>query len=185
MIQKWKQVSSEVLYDYRIFKMRQHKRVSPRTGREHTFFGLESPDWVNIIALTAAQNVVMIRQYRQGNGQITLEIPGGMVDPGEEPLVAALRELREETGYAGAPETAIKLGTVSPNPAVFDNTCHSFFLPLVEKVGELALDGAEDIEVEEVPLVDVPQLILAGEIDHSIMMNAFYLLDLRRKAGLL
>ena len=81
-------------------------------------------DWVNVVPITAAGRVVMIRQYRHGTGEIGLEIPGGVIDPGEEPLAAARRELREETGY-GASELAA-IGQVAPNPALQDNRCYSF-----------------------------------------------------------
>ncbi|MFZ1399124.1 MAG: NUDIX hydrolase, partial [Candidatus Promineifilaceae bacterium] len=101
MVEDWEKLDSEEIANYRIFKMRKDVRRSPRTGNEHSFFVLESPDWVNVVALTAENQVVLIHQFRHGTAEITLEIPGGMVDPHEnDPAEAIRRELLEETGYA-------------------------------------------------------------------------------------
>ena len=101
----WPLKESRNAGDYKIFKVRSDLRTSPRTGKEHEFFVIESVDWCNIIALTSDDRLVMVEQYRQGTNLVELELPGGMIDPGEGPLETAARELREETGYAGdAPE---------------------------------------------------------------------------------
>ena len=84
-------------------------KISPRTGKEHDFFVLDSVNWVNVIAVTPDQQLVMVEQYRHGSNTVELEIPGGMMDPGEtDPVATAVRELREETGYEG--ENARLLG---------------------------------------------------------------------------
>ncbi len=181
-VQEWPCLASEPLHEYRVFRTRQDRRRSPRTGREHTFFVIESPDWVNIVPLTAVDNtpmVVMIEQFRHGNGEITLEVPGGLVDEGEEPIGAGSREMREETGYAA--EQVLPLGQVSPNPALFNNTCYSFVALNCHKVGEQQFDGSEDIQVRLVPLADIPALIQQGKITHSLTINAFYFLEMWQK----
>lgn len=180
MIKKWQKTDSQPLNDYRIFTTRQDTSISPRTGREHTFFVIESNDWVNIIPLTAEGKVIMIEQYRHGNAEITLEIPGGMVDDGEEALTSAVRELREETGYASA--NVVAIGSVAPNPALFNNTCYSFLAQNTQKVGEQQFDGSEDIAIVEVDLADIPEMIRSGKITHSLTINAFYFLTLYNQA---
>lgn len=181
MIQKWKTIKSEPLHNYRVFDTRQDTSISPRTGREHTFYIIESHDWVNIVPLTADGKVIMIRQYRHGNGEITLEVPGGIVDAGEDPLESAVRELREETGYDAGDEV-VKTGFVAPNPALFNNTCHSYLAKNVKRVGEQQFDGSEDISIEIVDLKEIPDLIRAGKITHALTVNAFYFLDLYHRS---
>ena len=102
MVRPWKKVRSTPLGDFRIFKLRSDVSVSPRTGKEHDFFVLDSVNWVNVIAVTSDQQLVMVEQFRHGSNTVELEIPGGMMDPGDtDPVATAVRELREETGYEG------------------------------------------------------------------------------------
>ena len=100
MIKEWKLVDSEIDRDYTVFKIRADQALSPRTNRTGKFYTIETRDWVNIIAITENQEVVMIKQYRHGSKEVTLEIPGGLVDE-DHSEKAALRELMEETGFAG------------------------------------------------------------------------------------
>ena len=96
-IRKWEKHASRVVSEHRIFKIREDHTTNPRTGSEHKMVVLECPNWVNIIALTPEREVVFVEQYRQGSETVELEIPGGMMDPGEtDPVATALRELREE-----------------------------------------------------------------------------------------
>jgi 8-oxo-dGTP pyrophosphatase MutT (NUDIX family) len=124
----------------------------------------------------------MIRQYRHGSREVTLEIPGGLVDPGDTPEGAACRELLEETGYQA--EEYVKIGVSNPNPAIFNNRCYTFIARNVRKVSDPKLDQAEDIEVVLVPLSDIPDLIRKGKIDHAIVISAFYLYFLQSQGGL-
>ncbi|HTV76031.1 MAG TPA: NUDIX hydrolase, partial [Candidatus Baltobacteraceae bacterium] len=117
MIKPWKTIRSKSLGDFRIFKLRSDLKISPRTGKEHDFYVLDSVNWVNVIAITPEQKLVMVEQFRHGSNTIELEIPGGMMDAGEtDPVATAMRELREETGYEG--ENALLLGKIHSNPAI-------------------------------------------------------------------
>ncbi|MGH9901890.1 MAG: NUDIX hydrolase, partial [Pyrinomonadaceae bacterium] len=112
---EWRRQRSDQVADCRVFQVRRDRSANPRDGREHDFYVIEAPDWINVIPLTADDEVVMIEQYRHGTEEITLEIPGGMVDAGESPREAAARELIEETGYAA--REVVELGRTRPNPA--------------------------------------------------------------------
>ena len=108
----WTTLESEPIQDCRVFSVRRIRTRSPRTGDAHDFFAIDSSDWVNVVPITPDGRVVMVRQYRHGAGELTLETPGGLVDPGETPAAAAARELLEETGYAA--DEIVSLGAVSP-----------------------------------------------------------------------
>ncbi|WP_420641585.1 NUDIX hydrolase [Candidatus Leptofilum sp.] len=173
MVEDWEKLDSEEIANYRIFKMRRDVRQSPRTGAEHSFFVLESPDWVNVVALTPEGKVVMIYQFRHGTAEITLEIPGGMVDPREnDPAEAIQRELLEETGYVA--EEIIHIGTVAPNPAFLSNRCHTYLALNARWQQEPQFDGAEDIAVELIPIEEIAGLIGNGRISHALVVAAFY-----------
>src|SRR5215471_4346102 len=143
---QWKRLSSGPMVDYKVFRVQKHRVADPRDGTEHERVLIDSPDWVNIIPLTPDRQVVMIRQFRFGIDANTLEIPGGMVEPGEEPMIAAARELEEETGYQ--PGRVVHLGTIHPNPAIQNNRCHSFLAFDCRKVHGGLQDTGEDISVE-------------------------------------
>jgi 8-oxo-dGTP pyrophosphatase MutT (NUDIX family) len=161
-----------MVHDYRIFTVRTERAISPRTHREHDFHVLESPDWVNVIPITEESEIILIRQYRHGIRAVTLEIPGGIVEPGHSPLETARRELFEETGYRES--QMIPLGLIHPNPAILNNCCHTFLARHVCKAGYQQQDDKEDIEVVITPVKEVPRLIRDGEISHALIISAFY-----------
>jgi len=171
MIKPWPCIRSQSLQSFRIFSIRADTTLSPRTGIEHDFYVIETRDWVNVIPLTVDHQVVMVRQYRHGSREVTLEIPGGLADPGDTPEKAAARELLEETGYRAKEWTQI--GVVNPNPALFNNRCYTFLAQDIKKIASPAPDQTEDIEVVLIPLKKIPGLILKGEIDHAIVISAF------------
>jgi ADP-ribose pyrophosphatase len=175
----WPTLSSKTLGDFRIFSVRRETHRSPRTGLPHAFYVLDCANWVNVIALTSAREVVMVRQFRAGTDSVTLEIPGGGVETKDRSaLTAARRELREETGHA-AP-TWKRLGVVNPNPAFQSNRCTTFLAEGCRSVGELIPDAGEDLAVELVPLRSIPGLIRRGKITHSLVIAAFHFLSLAR-----
>lgn len=176
-IKPWQRLDSETVYSCRIFSLRKDRNRSPRDGREHDFFVLDSGEWVNIVPVTPNNEVVLIHQYRHGVDEITLEIPGGMVDPHDpSPLHAARREMREETGYDS--DDIVELGSIHPNPAIQNNRCHTFLARNVEKRFETQFDTTEETEVILVPSVELPSLVQQGKITHALVVTAFYWLNL-------
>jgi len=171
-LKRWKIISSKRDKSYRVFNLRTDRARSPRTGRNHDFYVMESPEWVNVIPVTQGNEVVLIRQYRHGIRDIELEIPGGLVEPGDSPLAAAIRELYEETGCRE--EEMIPLKSVHPNPAIQNNRCYTFLARNVVFSGARELDDKEDIEVVLKPLEEIPGLISSGVITHSLVIAAFY-----------
>lgn len=167
----------------RVFSVRQRRLrealVPPATeAREGDFFVIDAPDWVNVVALTPQDALVLIHQWRHGVDHATLEIPGGMVDPGETPAQAAVRELREETGARAT--RWLKLGAVEPNPAIQSNRCHTYLALHCTLDQPLEPDGNERIHVELLPYAEVPKLLAGGQISHALVIAALAFEGLRR-----
>ena len=173
---KWKTVSEESIGDFRIFSMREITAKSPRTKEEHPFIVLDGNDWINIIALTPEKKIVLVKQYRFGTSKSELEIPGGIIEKGEDPMEAGIRELKEETGYVGT--KARYLGHIDPNPAFQTNKCHTILVEDCQKVDEQNLDPGEDIQVEIVSTQKMENYINEGTIRHSLVISAFRLYDI-------
>ncbi len=183
MIYNWQVNSSTMDKSCRIFNIRKDTATSPRTGECHEFYVLESDPWVNVIPITPRQEVVLIRQYRHGTREVTLEIPGGLVEKTDTPEQAALRELKEETGFQG--DDICLLGRVHPNPAFLDNLCYTYLVRGVRQTDRQDLDDKEDIEVILRPLEDIPDLIRDGTITHSLVLSAFFFFFLKYYPALL
>lgn len=167
----------ELVADCRVFRVHRLRRRSGRTGLSYDYFRLDMPDWVNVVPVTPAGELVLVRQERHGLGETTLEIPGGLVDLGETPAQAALRELREETGFSGAQAEA--LGWVHPNPALQGNRCHTFLVRNAALAGPPQPGHDEEIEVVLVPFEQVRALVREGRITHALVIAGLYLYDLR------
>lgn len=175
MIEPWPEISHRTLVSTPIFTLHERCRCHPTSGAEHPFYVLETGAWVNIIALTEDDEVVLVHQYRHGTNQVHLEIPGGLVDPGEEPETAAVRELLEETGYAGE---VSYLGEVHSNPAILNNLTYTYLVRNARRTAPPNLDSTEEIEVVTHPLADIPELIRTRVITHSLVICAFHHLSL-------
>ncbi len=181
MLKPWRRLDSTRLQRCRVFDVDAVRFESPRGTGAETFYRIEAPDWINVIPLTADDHVLFVRQYRFGVEGFTLEIPGGMCDPGETPLESAHRELREETGHSAG--EMIELGQVHPNPALQHNRCHSFLARDLIDHGEPQPDQHEEFEQQRIPLARVGSLIAGGEITHSLVVAAFALFFLRQRPG--
>ena len=182
MIQPWPLISSKPIGDFRIFTLRADRKVSPRTRREHDFFVIDSVNWVNVVAVTPDQQIVLVEQYRHGSNTVELEIPGGVMDAGDaSPEATALRELDEETGYQG--ENARVVGQVLANPAIMNNCCYTVFAENCQLRNETRFDTGEDIVTRLVPLADIPKLIAENKIRHSVMIAGLYHFELWRRNG--
>lgn len=153
-----------ILFDKRIDSMR-----NPRNGKTFDRLVLESPDWVNMVALDSDRNCIMIRQYRFGVGYATLETPGGMIDPGEDSKTAAARELLEETGYQSNNWTY--LGAVEPNPAIHNHLCHHWLAEDAVRVEGQKLDEGELIAIELMSEQAVRESVLNGELKHALALS--------------
>jgi ADP-ribose pyrophosphatase len=180
-VQSWPKVCSKEIGDFRIFRLRSDIRRSPRTGQEHDFYVLETVNWVNVVAVTPDEHMVMVEQFRHGSDTVELEIPGGMMDPEDgSPLVSGVRELREETGYEGV--NARIIGEIFPNPAIMNNTCFTLLVENCELKHPLLLDHCEDIATRLIPVREIQELVRAGRIRHSLVVVALYHYQLWRQA---
>ena len=170
----WERLADAAVDHFRVFRVRRTRYRHPRDRREGEFVIIEANDWVNVIALTDDGQMLMVRQFRFGIHDFTLEIPGGVIETGEDPVAAGIRELREETGYAG--RTARLLAQVRPNPAIQANVCHIVLVEGCVRVGEMQLDANEEIELSVLPVDEVLARAERGEIKHSLVVDALFYL---------
>lgn len=168
----WKIKESKRISDCRVFSVREDVSEREETGETATFYVIENRDWVNIIPVTESGQVVLIEQFRHGIGQVTLEIPGGIVDKGETPDECARRELKEETGFVAG--KMVYLGQSRPNPAIQTNWIFHFAALECEKIHDPEFDEHESISNRLVGLDEIPGLIESGEITHSLVIAGFH-----------
>ncbi len=170
-IKKWAIETENIEYQTPIFSLKRRKSNSRIQDKSGQFYVIEAPDWVNVLALTKEMDVVLVKQYRHGIDEITLEIPGGVVDSEDDnSQLAAERELLEETGYKSVRWEY--LGTVSSNPAIFTNYCHFYLATECEKVSGQNLDHLEEIGISTLPLKEFLGQVRDGSIHHSLIVAA-------------
>jgi 8-oxo-dGTP pyrophosphatase MutT (NUDIX family) len=134
---------------------------------------IECGTWVNVIALTKKREVVLVQQYRHGAKQVMLEIPAGIMDEEDEsPMLAAQRELLEETGYTS--DQFVEVGKVYPNPATHDNLTYSFLALDAEQVSQQSLDETEEIEVSLIPFDEFISLAKEGGLPQALHVSALF-----------
>lgn len=166
----WKKLESKEIADCKVFKVREN--LSENSDKTAKFYVIENPDWVNVIALTKDEKVVLIEQFRHGTEEITLEIPGGMVDDAEDASKCAERELLEETGFVA--KMMIYLGKSRPNPAIQTNWIYHYLAKDCEQIENTKFDEHEDIGTKLVDLNEIESLIESEKITHSLVLAGFY-----------
>jgi ADP-ribose pyrophosphatase len=163
------------LLSTRVLDLRSVRFRHPVRGTEKEFIVAHAPDWVNVVAVTPGGEIVLVRQFRFGSDALSLEIPGGVMEEGEDPVAAGLRELGEETGYAGGKVRL--LGSVNPNPAIQDNLCHFVLVEGVVPTIPMDWDDDEEIEVSTAPVAEVLAWARSGRITHSLTVAALMLFE--------
>jgi 8-oxo-dGTP pyrophosphatase MutT (NUDIX family) len=171
----WKREGERVLASTRVLELKSVRYRNPSRGTERDFTVAHAPDWVNVVALTPDGRLVLVRQFRFGSGEFSLEVPGGVIEAGEAPVAAGLRELSEETGYGGG--AARLLGTVHPNPAILDNRCHVVLVDGAVPSGPMNWDFDEEIEVSTAAVADALAWARSGRITHSLTVAALMLFE--------
>lgn len=174
---RWEKLGQESLTRTRVFDVHSVRYRHPVRHTERDFVVVRPPDWVNVIALTPDQHLVVVRQFRFGVDDFALEIPGGVMDPGEDAITAGVRELREETGFAGPIKRV--LGVVRPNPAIQSNSCHVVLVEQARRTTATVWDHDEEIEVITLPVEEVFTLARNGGITHSLVLNALLFFEPR------
>lgn len=152
-----------------LFRLRRERFRSRATGKAHDFYVMHLADAVNVVALTPDRRIVLVRQFRAGSGRDSLETPGGLLDPGEDPLAAGVRELREETGYEGDPP--ILLSTAWSNPSIMTSRITTILITNARQVAGPKLDASEEVIVELIYSNRVPEWIADGRIDHALAVQ--------------
>ena len=161
----WKVVRSEPGPELILFKTRFDWLANPRNQKIIRAVILEARDWVNVVALTPQERIVMVSQFRFGVRQLSLEIPAGLVDPGETPLQAAMRELDEETGYTAREWKS--LGWSFPNPAFLNNRLHNFLALDAQRTRSPHPEDEEDLETSELTLDEIQRAIQTDDMRNS------------------
>ena len=168
----WGPLERVPLADYGIFKVVRKHGTSPRTQEAVHFHVIEAVDWVQVVAVTRAAELIMVEQFRPGAEVTSLEFPAGMIDTEEAPARAAARELEEETGYRAG--RMIELAAVWSNPAINSNRLHLWLALDCESTGERQQDEGEDVHVRLVKHEDFDRLQAAGAINHALVITAWH-----------
>ena len=169
-LKKWTLHDTTQVASFRVFRIERHMAKDGEGEVRGDFFTFACPDWCNVVAITPEGELVCIWQYRFGTDAMSLEIPGGIVDPGESPAQAAGRELCEETGFVA--ESMVPLVVVEPNPALQGNRCHSFLARGARAIGTRHFDEHEEIELVLIPLEAVSELLDQGHFTHALVRSA-------------
>ncbi len=175
---RWERGLSRVIQSTKILDLCGVHYRHPVRGTAREFICLTANDWVNVVAVTTEGRIVLVRQFRYGTNDFSLEVPGGVIETGEDPVAAGVRELAEETGYVGG--SARLLGSVHPNPAIQNNRCHAVLVEGVSCTQPLDWDADEEIEVSTVSVEEAIQLACKGDITHSLSLCALMLFQSQR-----
>lgn len=172
---RWEKKGDRSLAATRILDLREVRYRHPVRGTERDFIVINAPSWVVALALTPDGQLVFVNQFRFGIDGFSLELPGGVMDLGEDPVAAGRRELSEETGFVG--RAARLLGFVHPNPAIQSNRCHFILVEHVARSASTDWDPDEEIEISTVPVADALAWARSGRITHALTINALFLFE--------
>jgi 8-oxo-dGTP pyrophosphatase MutT (NUDIX family) len=165
-------LDSKYVFKSKLFQARADKCLMPDGKVMEPYYVIEMPDWTNTIIITKDERIVLVRQYRHAKGITTLELPGGILEIGEEPKASAIREIREETGYVS---TDIEfLFEIAPNPAINNNTAYFFLARNAEKLADTSFDPYEDLVVETYSKEELKTLLAENKLQHGVQLGAIY-----------
>lgn len=172
----WKVVKTGPRHDYHVLRVGEDVFADPRGGEERRRVIIDADEWCNVVPLTRDGNVILIKQFRFGSRQVSLELPGGVVDRGEDPAGAVARELEEETGHRAG--RIAPIGAYWSNPAHFTNRVHAFVAIDCERLHDGHPDDGEDLAIEIVPRASIASLVREGRISHALMLSSLHLATL-------
>lgn len=171
----WQPLNQKTIFSTRIFDINEIESCSPEKDTA-TFYTLHATDWVIVVPVIrnedGVESFLMVKQWRHGAQQLSIEFPGGVIDKGETPIHAAARELLEETGFQAG--ELVPGASISPNPAIMDNTCHIFFARNLTNTHQLDLDDDEFVNSEAIPITQVIENMGHGLYIHALMSSALF-----------
>lgn len=179
----WQQMDDRLLQSCRVWDLRARRYRLPHQGKVGEFYYIDSRDWVVVVARTPQGELLMVRQFRCGSAALSWEFPGGIIDAGEDPVVAGLRELREETGYQA--QSGRLIGHCRPNPAILNNTCHIVFADQVQLTDSgTDWDEHEQLELRLMLEADVFQWVKDNQIGHALALVGLLYYQLDQSTGM-
>ncbi len=170
--QRWKKIASKKVFEDRWFKARADACQFPDGRIIDPYYVVELPNWANAVVVTPNNEIVLVKQYRYPVDAVTLELPGGVINEGEDPMIAALRETQEETGYSS--DQIQLICKTAPNPAINDNTAYFYLIENAVPTAQTNPDFFEDIEVVLYSKNDFIQLLQQNKIMHGVQLGPIY-----------
>ena len=168
----WKIISSNYVYEKKWLHVKTDTCQLPDGRIIEPYFVIEAPDFCNTIVVTQEEKIILVRQYRHPIQSVTYELPGGVIEVGEDPAVAALREMEEETGYVSTEiEYLFKAAT---NPALNTSTAYFYLVKNAQQITKRRLDDLEDIDVVSFSKEEFIQLLADNKLQHGVQLGAIY-----------
>lgn len=164
---RWKVLHSSYAFTCPWLKVRKDHIQQPSGVELEDFYVVEIHDWVNVIAITEDNLFVIEEQYRHGVQQVCFELPAGEIEPEEDLLHAAQRELLEETGYTSDEWEAF--GNYVPNASGNSNRCYTFIARNVHKVAQQKLEQSEDIRLHLKTKQQLIDIMEQGQMPEAVM----------------